>query len=63
MKNVMPFPLQTNITKQKEENHKKKQPFSYFKMTLAIVIGNLITLAGLFAMFLIFLNMTSPMID
>ena len=34
MKNVMPFPLQTNIAKQKEEKPKQQQ-FSYIKMTLS----------------------------
>ena len=62
MKNVMPFPLQTNIAKQKEEKP-KQQPFSYIKMTIAVVVGNVIAVAGLFVMFLIFLNMTSSMID
>ena len=62
MKNVMPFPLQTNIAKQKEKKP-KQQPFSYIKMTIAVVVGNVIAVAGLFVMFLIFLNMTSSMID
>ena len=62
MKNVMPFPLQTNIAKQKEEKLKQQQ-FSYIKMTIAVVVGNVIAVAGLFVMFLIFLNMTSSMID
>ena len=62
MKNVMPFPLQTNIAKQKEEKPKQQQ-FSYIKMTIAVVVGNVIAVAGLFVMFLIFLNMTSTMID
>ena len=62
MKNVMPFPLQTNIAKQKEEKPKQQQ-FSYIKMTLAVVVGNVIAVAGLFIMFLIFLNMTSSIID
>ena len=62
MKNVMLFPLQTNIAKQKEEKPKQQQ-FSYIKMTIAVVVGNVIAVAGLFVMFLIFLNMTSSMID
>ena len=62
MKNVMPFPLQNNIAKQKEEKPKQQQ-FSYIKMTVAVVVGNVIAVAGLFVMFLIFLNMTSSMID
>ena len=51
----MPFPLQTNIAKQKEEKPKQQQ-FSYIKMTIAVVVGNVIAVAGLFVMFLIFLN-------
>ena len=41
MQNVTPFPLQTNIAKQKEEKL-KQQKFSYIKMTVAVVIGNVI---------------------
>ena len=62
MKNVMPFPLQNNIAKQKEEKPNQQQ-FSYIKMTIAVVVGNIIAVAGLFVMFLIFLNMTSSIID
>ena len=58
----MPFPLQNNIAKQKEEKPKQQQ-FSYIKMTVAVVVGNVIAVAGLFVMFLIFLNMTSSIID
>lgn len=63
MKNVIPFPLQTNIAKQKEEKPKQQQSFSYIKMTIAVVAGNVIAVAGLFIMFLIFLNMTSSITD
>ena len=62
MKNVMPFPLQTNIAKQKEEKPKQQQ-FSYIKMTVAVVVGNVIAVAGLFVMFLIFLNTGTPFVD
>ena len=62
MKNVMPFPLQTNIAKQKEEKPKQQQ-FSYIKMTIAVVVGNVIAVAGLFVMFLIFLNTVTPFVD
>ena len=62
MKNVMRFPLQTIIPKQ-EIKTKQKQVFSYIKMTIAIVIGNIIILLGLFLVFFIFLNMTSSVID
>ena len=65
MKNVTPFPKKISITKQHEEKEKPNQPqqFSYIKMTLAVVVGNVIAVAGLFVMFLIFLNMTSSIID
>ena len=62
---MTPFPIQTIITKQQKVKKKpnQPQPFSYIKMTLAIVVGNFIAVAGLFVMFLIFLNMTSSIID
>ena len=58
MQNVSPFPIKTNIAKLHEEKEKPNQPqqFSYIKMTLAVVVGNVIAVAGLFVMFLIFLN-------
>ena len=62
MKNVMPFPLQTNIAKQKEEKPKQQQ-FSYIKMTIAVVVGNGIVLAGLFGMFLLYLITSTPFVD
>ena len=62
MKNVMRFPLQTIISKQKMKP-KQKQVFNYIKMTIAIVVGNIITLIGLFLLFLIFRIMTSSIID
>ena len=62
MKNVMKFPLQTIIPKQKIKT-KQKQVFSYIKMTIAIVVANIITLIGLFLLFLIFRIMTSSIID
>ena len=58
----MPFPLQNNIAKQKEEKPKQQQ-FSYIKMTIAVVVGNVIAVAGLFVMFLIFLNTVTPFVD
>ena len=62
MKNVMPFPLQTNIAKQKEGKPKQQQ-FNYIKMTIAVVFGNVIAVAGLFVMFLFFLNTVTPFVD
>ena len=58
MQNVSPFPIKTNVTKPQEKKEKLNQPqqFSYIKMTLAVVIGNGIVLAGLFGMFLLYLN-------
>ncbi len=58
MQNVTPFPIKTTITKQKVKKEKpnQPQPFSYIKMTLAVVVGNVIVVAGLFVMLLIFLN-------
>ena len=59
----MPFPLQTNIAKQKEEKPKQQQSFSYIKMTVAVVVGNVIAVAGLFVMFLIYLSTVTPFVD
>ena len=58
MQNVSPFPKKFSVIKQHEKKEKPNQPqqFSYIKMTLAIVIGNGIVVAGLFWMFLLFLN-------
>ena len=65
MQNVTPFPIKTTISKPhtKKEKPNQTQPFSYIKMTIAVVVGNVIAVAGLFVMFLIFLNMTSSIID
>ena len=65
MQNVSPFPIKTIITKQHEEKEKSNQPqpFSYIKMTLAVVIGNGIILAGLFGMFLLYLSTVTPFVD
>ena len=65
MQNVSPFPIKTNIAKLHEEKEKSNQPqqFSYIKMTLAVVVGNVIAVAGLFVMFLIFLNTVTPFVD
>ena len=65
MQNVTPFPIKTTITKQqtKKEKPNQPQPFSYIKMTLAVVIGNCIVVAGLFLMFLLYLNTITPFVD
>ena len=58
MQNVSPFPKKFSVIKQheKKENPNQPQPLSYIKMTLAVVVGNGIVLAGLFGMFLLYLN-------
>ena len=58
MQNVTPFPNKTSIIKQHEKKEKpnQPQPFSYIKMTLAVVVGNGIAVAGLFGMFLLHHN-------
>ena len=58
MQNVSPFPKKFSVIKQHEKKEKpnQPQPFSYIKMTLAVVVGNGIVLAGLFVMFLLYLN-------
>ena len=65
MKNVTPFPIQTIITKQQKVKKKPNQPqsFNYIKLTLAVVVGNFIAIAGLMAMFYIFLSMMSSIVD
>ena len=65
MENVTPFPIKTTITKQQTEKEKsnQQQSFSYIKMTIAVVVGNVIAVAGLFVMFLIFLNTVTPFVD
>ena len=65
MQNVSPFPIKTNIAKPHEEKEKpnQAQQFSYIKMTLAVVIGNGIVLAGLFGMFLLYLSTVTPFVD
>ena len=65
MQNVSPFPIKPTLTKPHEEKDKSNQPqqFSYIKMTLAVVIGNGIVLAGLFGMFLLYLSTVTPFVD
>ena len=65
MQNVTPFPKQTIVNKQQKVKKKpnKPQPFSYIKLTLAVVVGNFIAIACLMAMFIIYLSMMSPVID
>ena len=65
MQNVTPFPIKTTLTKPHEEKDKSNQPqqFSYIKMTLAVVVGNVIAVAGLFVMFLLYLSTVTPFVD
>ena len=65
MQNVSPFPIKPTLTKAHEEKEKpnQQQQFSYIKMTLAVVIGNGIVLAGLFGMFLLYLTTSTPFVD
>jgi hypothetical protein len=65
MQNVSPFPKKFSVINQQEQNEKPNlpQPFSYIKMTLAVVIGNGIVLAGLFGMFLLYLSTVTPFVD
>ena len=46
----------------KEKSNQPPQ-FSYIKMTLAVVVGNGIVLAGLFGMFLLYLSTVTPFVD
>ena len=46
-----------------KEKSNQTQPFSYIKMTLAVVIGNGIAIAGLFMMFLLYLSRVTLFID
>ena len=65
MQNVTPFPKQTIVNKQQKVKKKpnKPQPFSYIKLTLAVVVGNFIAIASLMAVFFIYLSMLSPVVD
>ena len=65
MQNVTPFPKQTIVTKQQKVKKKanKSQPFSYIKLTFAVVVGNFIAIASLMTLFFIYLSMLSPVID
>ena len=59
MQNVTPFPKNIEIVKptRKKETLQQPQQLSFLKMTAAVVIGNGIMLAGLFCLFLLYLNM------
>ena len=59
MQNVTPFPNKIEVVKpiRKKETPQPQQQLSFLKMIAAIVIGNGIVLAGLFCLFLLYLNM------
>ena len=59
MQNVTPFPTKIEVVKpsRKKETPQPQQQLSFLKMIAAIVIGNGIVLAGLFCLFLLYLNM------
>ena len=59
MQNVTPFPTKIEVVQptRKKETPQQPQQLSFLKMIAAIVIGNGIVLAGLFCLFLLYLNM------
>ena len=59
MQNVTPFPTKIEVVQptRKKETPQQPQQLSFLKMTAAVVIGNGIVLAGLFCLFLFYLNM------
>ena len=61
MQNVTPFPKNIEVVQPKRKKESSQQPhqLSFLKMTAAVVIGNGIVLAGLFCLFLLYLNMTT----
>ena len=58
MQNVTPFPTKIEVVQptRKKETPQQPQQLSFLKMTAAVVIGNGIVLAGLFCLFLLYLN-------
>ena len=59
----IPKPMSEKKKAAIKEKSNQPQPFSYIKMTLAVVIGNGIVLAGLFGMFLLDLSTVTPFVD
>ena len=59
MQNVSPFPKNIEVVgpTRKKATPQQPQQLSFLKMTAAVVIGNGIVLAGLFCLFLLYLNM------
>ena len=52
----IPKPMSEKKKAAIKEKSNQPQQLSYIKMTLAVVVGNGIVLAGLFGMFLLYLN-------
>ena len=59
----IPKPMSKKKKAAIKEKPNQPQPFSYIKMTLAVVIGNGIVLAVLFGMFLLYLSTVTPFVD
>ena len=59
MQNVTPFPKIIEVVQPTRKKETPQQQLSFLKMTAAVVIGNGIVLAGLFCLFLLYLNMTT----
>ena len=59
MQNVTPFPKNIDVVNppRNKETLQQPQQLSFLKMIAAVVIGNCIVLAGLFCLFLLYLNM------
>jgi len=57
MQNVTPFPKNIEVVRPARKKETPQQQLSFLKMTAAVVIGNGIVLAGLFCLFLLYLNM------
>ena len=57
MQNVTPFPKIIEVVQPTRKKETPRQQLSFLKMTAAVVIGNGIVLAGLFCLFLLYLNM------
>ena len=57
MQNVTPFPKIIEVVQPTRKKEAPQQQLSFLKMTAAVVIGNGIVLAGLFCLFLLYLNM------
>ena len=57
MQNVTSFPKNIEVVQPTRKKETPQQQLSILKMTAAVVIANGIVLAGLFCLFLLYLNM------